>query len=664
VDKDSSNKIVDRLIAEGSLIRNTGTNSIKSVRTDLAKFGALFESINSNIIEQTQILRNSLKIQIDEEKIRKSAKELLRADRTVAEKSKEKVGPTSSAKLTSDQQAGGFLASLAGLFGGAAAGIGGSLLAALKTPLRTALFTVLAPAVGTLLGNITEEALLNMGSDPGTALKFGEAANLAGMWGMIGLAFGKRAGVIGAVAGAAASFGDEVLDAVGLDKNKMVTLFGQEMKLETVAKGIMGALGASMATAVTSPAFMTSLGSFFKNTVGPDGEVISRFARRRALIGGTIATAVLGAYIVYGDDVKNWLSEQGMPPDFATTVVDTTSYAVMGWSIGKMFGPYGAIAGTAIGFAIGLGMSIDKWLRDRADKLGNEFLNDIGTVEPIMEKLRNGETLTAEENKALEELIEQGKSAVRSAPSADVREKVMSGIVALEKATMGQMKAEDISAFGNRDLQFSSQFRQNIASVFDSQGADLSGATALKKFMGDQYDQASWFSQLFLGDRDEYIKRAMKSTISQYFVDNSDPNRPISFVDPADRGPARQQWESFVDNNYEKFSKGSTGFQDFGAGSFAVLHGREAVIPEQTPAGQFLKSYFDENWEPRLASKLNQSSSAAVAMGGTTVIINSPITNAPITSVNNGGNSSSTMVVSGVGGRADLDARSIPYGAN
>lgn len=45
------------------------------------------------------------------------------------------------------------------------------------------------------------------------------------------------------------------------------------------------------------------------------------------------------------------------------------------------------------------------------------------------------------------------------------------------------------------------------------------------------------------------------------------------------------------------------------------------------------------------------------------VIINSPITNAPITAVNNGGNSSSTMVVSGMGGRADLDARSIPAGA-
>lgn len=620
MDKDSSNKIVDRLRAEGSLIRNTGTNSIKSVRTDLAKFGALFESINSNIIEQTQILRNSLKIQIDEEKIRKSAKELLRADRTVAEKSKEKVGSTSSPKFTSDQQAGGFLASLAGLFGGAAVGIGGSLLAALKTPLRTALFTVLAPAVGTLLGNITEEALLNMGSDPGTALKFGEAANLAGMWGMIGLAFGKRAGVIGAVAGVAASFGDEVLDAVGLDKNKMVTLFGQEMKLETVAKGIMGALGASMATAVTSPAFMTSLGSFFKNTVGPDGEVISRFARRRALIGGTIAAAVLGAYITYGDDLKKWIEEQNLPEPVegvATAAVDIAGMTATGANFGLMFGPQGAIVGAAIGFALGVGIQLFNWVNERREAARLKVAQDIAEANAILDdEDKVTELEKTAETLSLQTPEEQAKTTAKMTDAE---------IIALDRVITEKNFAQDEVTF-------------------------LKGEIEPFILMG-QPAPVDMVNKLAAAEKNLAELEAAEAELKASGAPKSKPEQIPTAITKVIGIP--------------ELRTGSKGFQDFGAGSFAVLHGREAVIPEQTPAGQFLKSYFDENWEPRLASKINQASGAAVAMGGTTtVIINSPITNAPITSVNNGGNSSSTMVVSGVGGRADLDARSIPYGAN
>jgi hypothetical protein len=645
VDNDSSNKITDRLRAEGSLIRNTGTNSIKSVRTDLAKFDSLFQSINSNIIEQTQILRNSLKIQIDEEKIRKSAKELLRADRTVAEKSKEKVGSTSSPKFTSDQQASGFLASLAGLFGGAAVGIGGSLLAALKTPLRTALFTVLAPAVGTLLGNITEEALLNIGADPGTALKFGEAANLAGMWGMIGLAFGKRAGVVGAVAGVAASFGDEVLDAVGLDKNKMVTLFGQEMKLETVAKGIMGALGASMATAVTSPLFMTSLGSFFKDTVGPDGEVISRFARRRALIGGTIATAVLGAYITYGDDVKNWLSEQGMPEDFANIVVDTTSYAAQGASIGMMFGPQGAIIGAIAGIAISALLTLRDYLDERANEISKKALEKYNNSLDVM--IDNG----AAQQDVLDAMTakKQAELAANNIRDSEIREERLRAISASDAKLRAGMEIA-----GSQEAPGAGLVSRELGSIkaeeqFSAGGTKIDVLTkALRSLV-----QSDISNEMAASLDREGLKYIIETSLAEVFRNNPELRTDMTTQN------------SVVENILKdyQFSKGSKGFQDFGAGSFAVLHGREAVIPEQTPAGQFLKSYFDENWEPRLASKLNQASGAAVAMGGTTTVIYAPTTVAPITSVNNGGNSSSTMVVSGVGGRADLDARSIPYGA-
>ena len=52
------------------------------------------------------------------------------------------------------------------------------------------------------------------------------------------------------------------------------------------------------------------------------------------------------------------------------------------------------------------------------------------------------------------------------------------------------------------------------------------------------------------------------------------------------------------------FREGSPGFVDFGDGSLAVLHGREAVVPFETPAGQLLNSVFDENWSPKQSQEI------------------------------------------------------------
>jgi hypothetical protein len=54
--------IIARLKAEGDLIRNTGTNSLKTVRTEFAKFDGVFNSINQNIAEQTSLMKAQLGI--------------------------------------------------------------------------------------------------------------------------------------------------------------------------------------------------------------------------------------------------------------------------------------------------------------------------------------------------------------------------------------------------------------------------------------------------------------------------------------------------------------------------------------------------------------------------------------------------------------------------
>jgi len=62
---DDTQAIIDRLKAEGDLIRNTGTNSVRSLNVKLEKFDGLFQSINTNIIQQTAMMEQNMGLTID-----------------------------------------------------------------------------------------------------------------------------------------------------------------------------------------------------------------------------------------------------------------------------------------------------------------------------------------------------------------------------------------------------------------------------------------------------------------------------------------------------------------------------------------------------------------------------------------------------------------------
>ena len=49
--------IIQRLKDEGQLVRNSGTNSIRSVKIQLDRFEGVFNTISSNVVEQTKILQ-------------------------------------------------------------------------------------------------------------------------------------------------------------------------------------------------------------------------------------------------------------------------------------------------------------------------------------------------------------------------------------------------------------------------------------------------------------------------------------------------------------------------------------------------------------------------------------------------------------------------------
>ena len=49
--------IIARMRAEGDLVRNSGTNSIKSVNVNLDRFKGVFNTISSNIAEQNRAMK-------------------------------------------------------------------------------------------------------------------------------------------------------------------------------------------------------------------------------------------------------------------------------------------------------------------------------------------------------------------------------------------------------------------------------------------------------------------------------------------------------------------------------------------------------------------------------------------------------------------------------
>ena len=61
--------IIDRLKAEGDLIRNSGTNSLKSVKMEFAKFENVFSAISSNVAAQTDMMRTQLGIAADAQEL-------------------------------------------------------------------------------------------------------------------------------------------------------------------------------------------------------------------------------------------------------------------------------------------------------------------------------------------------------------------------------------------------------------------------------------------------------------------------------------------------------------------------------------------------------------------------------------------------------------------
>jgi hypothetical protein len=92
------------------------------------------------------------------------------------------------------------------------------------------------------------------------------------------------------------------------------------------------------------------------------------------------------------------------------------------------------------------------------------------------------------------------------------------------------------------------------------------------------------------------------SRLGQDFIDWLNETTPEDIIrgnrnpEPQER-PAVPTFEE--DWMQYEFATGTSGFQNFGRESLAALHGVEAVVPRNTPAGDFLDRYFTDDWQAK-----------------------------------------------------------------
>lgn len=388
--KTPEEKMDKTIKTEGQLLRNSGTNSIKSVNVRLEKFTGVLETIQTILSDQSSILRETAKIQ--SESLRDKERE--DALKSVGQSKLPQMtggffgtgnqGLSNSETVKAVNGAGielsrGILGALVGT--GTAVG---TVLGRAISPraisgglLRGGAVAILLPFVTEFTESFMEKTLENFNFDAALDDQLTQTVSKTAWSTAIGYAVaGRRGAIVGASAGFMASFADNLINFLVLDAESTSEIFGQEFTNENIAAVGLGAGG------IAATEFLRSS------------------APLRRKLGLSIGVAVLGAYIAYGDELKTWIENQDFPTPVAgvaSAAVDITGMAATGASFGMMFGPQGALAGAAIGFALGIGKSLFDFLQDSSEKAKQRFDEQVAEMDTILQRAAAGEDVTAED---------------------------------------------------------------------------------------------------------------------------------------------------------------------------------------------------------------------------------------------------------------------------
>ena len=384
--------IIDRLKAEGDLNRNSGTNSVRSVKIKMDQFQGLFESISANIIEQTAIMQSNAGMAVEaleREKSREQFEELVAPDKNKPDSNDKKplseVGEKTGDSIAKALSMKNLALGAAGLF------VGFNLLK----------------------GFIDEE------TDGGFSKMQETISNIK--WGDVETQFKTMTSAVTAINWTNFS---SAINNMSDTVNTFTAWIGETGISDILTKVVgAGLVGVGVKGAVAG---------MLAGTKG------AGMGARLAAIGPGLALAAAGLAVYYGDDIVDYITAQtgAESPEMQGGIENLVTVGQVGLaalSVAMLFGggPL-SIAVVAATAAVGMGVLIKSWIDKNKRVRAEEFAASVDKAMVAVENAEDPTNLENDEIRLVAEAMAEARRRTQLAIGGAARNEAQAAIAELE----------------------------------------------------------------------------------------------------------------------------------------------------------------------------------------------------------------------------------------
>ncbi len=505
--------IIERLKAEGQLVRNTGTNSIRSVKVQLDRFEGIFSTISANVVEQTSLMQKQLGMAekaVEAQKTKEQFEELDPPE--VAPQTESRSSDDTNKKIDE---------------------IGDKIAGALT-------FRNIAMAAGGLfVGYNILKGFVDEKTDGGftemeNTIKNTNWTDLKNTINEISTEFGKLdvGNLVTAMNNAATKINqfNTWLDETGIGDIASAVVAGG-----LVAAGTRGAVG----------------GIFD----GLKGAGKGNTAARLSKIPGGIAMATAGLGIYYGEDIANWIVESTNLPGNDTASLLTTT--IQGASLMMLFGPKAAIATAIVGAAITLGSALRDWVLENKQTELDQMESDLEQIRRDLENARNeNRGLTQEEKDRAARVLAEARRNRQLLLNAELEEQNAQVLAEAERLRGLETVTTNINS-----LQAARLYEQVMNGVPGAEQELLNYAIYRESDRGR-------ISRALGGTKDEWIAEFLQDFDEFALGPRQFENADGTFVTAQQREMREAIWNEIVSNilnpsNIDRPTEGLDSFQEY-----------------------------------------------------------------------------------------------------